>query len=232
MTRPTVQIEQANRALTPERAAALDDTDPSGEPIIRPHFHHVNLKTTQRDAMVEWYRCVVGVQVVTQTAGGTWLSNDESNHRLALVTEQALGTPIVRDPERLHDGLLHTAWEFATVDDLLATYERLERLAIVPRRAVNHGPTLSFYYTDPDGNQVELQCDTFGDWSMSLSFMQTSEQFEQDPFGPDVDPALMLSDRRNDISAEEVLRRSYTGTYQTEEQRLAQERRRQRTVRG
>lgn len=31
--------------------------------------------------------------------------------------------------------------------------------------------TLSFYYVDPDGNSVELQCDVFGDWAQSNQFI-------------------------------------------------------------
>jgi len=29
--------------------------------------------------------------------------------------------------------------------------------------------TLSYYYKDPDGNYVELQCDAFGDWRSRAS---------------------------------------------------------------
>jgi catechol-2,3-dioxygenase len=35
----------------------------------------------------------------------------------------------------------------------------------VPQACLDHGMTLSFYYVDPDGNAVELQCDVFGDWT-------------------------------------------------------------------
>ena len=32
--------------------------------------------------------------------------------------------------------------------------------------------TFSYYYADPDGNNVELQVDNFGDWEKSKEWMQ------------------------------------------------------------
>jgi len=33
--------------------------------------------------------------------------------------------------------------------------------------ALDHGMTISLYYLDPDGNLLELQVDSFGDWAAS-----------------------------------------------------------------
>lgn len=48
------------------------------------------------------------------------------------------------------------AFEYPTVDDLLASYTRLKNLGIVPVLTTDTGPTTAFYYEDPDGNSVEL----------------------------------------------------------------------------
>ena len=48
--------------------------------------------------------------------------------------------------------------------------------------------TLSYYYADPDGNNVELQVDNFGDWKKSTEWMRTSEEFKANPIGEFVDP--------------------------------------------
>lgn len=214
MTDATTATATVNRSLSPEREAALADTDPKNRAIVRPELHHVNLKTTRRDEMVEWYRLVVGVQVVYAGSGAAWLTNDAANHRLALVTGETLKTDLSDDPEKQrHAGLYHTAWEYSSLDDLLATYARLKDLGIVPRRTVNHGPTTSFYYEDPDGHTVELQSDNFGDWSQSRSFMAESEAFALDPFGPDVVPERMIADRAAGVPVEVVLQRAYAGAY-------------------
>ena len=48
--------------------------------VSRPKFHHVNLKTTRLQEMIDWYGEVVGTEVVFQDATGAWLSNDGANH--------------------------------------------------------------------------------------------------------------------------------------------------------
>jgi hypothetical protein len=53
--------------------------------VIRPTFHHFNLKTTRLQEMVDWYALVVGSEATFQDANGAWLTNDEANHRIALL---------------------------------------------------------------------------------------------------------------------------------------------------
>ena len=53
--------------------------------VIHPKFHHFNLKTTRLQEMIDWYRTVVGAEVLFQDGQGAWLSNDEANHRVALL---------------------------------------------------------------------------------------------------------------------------------------------------
>lgn len=222
----TPQIAHALAGIPAERLAALGVEDGAA----MAHFHHVNLKTTRPEEMVAWYGEVLGLQVVARVSGGIWMSNDGSNHRLALVTADALGRELTADSDRAdHDGLLHTAWEFGSLDQLLAAYSRLKAGAIEPYRTVTHGPTTSFYYEDPDSNQVELQADNFSDWSASRAYMERSEDFRADPFGPDVDPELMIADREEGVETEEVVRRAYAGDYATPEQREAREMRRARS---
>jgi len=59
---------------------------------------------------------------------------------------------------------------------------------IAPDVCLDHGMTLSYYYKDPDGNRVELQCDVFGDWATSAEWMSTSGAFRANPIGVFVDP--------------------------------------------
>ena len=57
----------------------------SKAPVISPALHHVNLKTTQLQVMVDWYGSVVGSKVTFQFPAGAWLTNDGANHRIALL---------------------------------------------------------------------------------------------------------------------------------------------------
>ena len=214
MPEPTVQLNLIDQALAERPHGLPPKTDAHDQLIIAPYFHHVNLKTTRRDEMVAWYQAVVGLHITYEGSGAAWLTNDAANHRLALVTAETMRTDIKDDPEKsAHSGLYHTAWEYRTLDDLLITYSRLKALGILPERCVNHGPTTSFYYVDPDGHHVELQIDNFGDWARSGEFMSTSPDFKRDPLGPRVVPELMIAEREAGVAAEVVLERAYAGTY-------------------
>ena len=129
--------------------------------VIHPKFHHFNLKTTRLEEMIDYYSVLVGAEVIHQDAVGAWLSNDEANHRIAL-----LAFPnFTDDPEKeTHTGLHHSAFEYAGFDELNASYLRLKKAGIEPEFCIDHGMTFSYYYADPDGNNIELQVDCFGDW--------------------------------------------------------------------
>jgi catechol-2,3-dioxygenase len=193
--------------MTP--AISTTVTPATAAPTKIPTLHHVNLKTCRLQEMIEWYALVLGMQVAYEFAGGAWLTNDTANHRLALLT-----TPrIVDDPDRLvHAGMHHTAFEYASVDDLLGTYVRLKEAGISPHAVLDHGMTLSFYYADPDGNSLELQVDLFGDWSQSTAFIR-GERFAQNPIGTYVDPEQLIAAWRAGVSADDLHRRAYAGEF-------------------
>ena len=178
--------------------------------VKHPTLHHVNLKTLKVQEMIDWYTIVVGMQLVYEFPGGAWLTNAIANHRLALLTSPQLSD----DPDKLvHSGMHHFAFEYATIDDLLTTYERLKELGIEPHACLDHGMTTSFYYVDPDGNSVELQVDNFGNWEESSAWMISSPEFAANPIGMPIDPAQMLAPHRDGVSFAELHRRAYAGEF-------------------
>jgi catechol-2,3-dioxygenase len=178
-----------------------------------PSFHHVNFKTTRLDEMIEWYSTVVGAEVIFRYDLGAWLSNDGANHRIAL-----LAFPnFVDDPDKdTHTGMHHTAFEYRSFDDLNQNYLRLRDAGITPALCLDHGMTFSYYYADPDGNNVELQCDVFGDWSKSKEWMQTSIDFRNDPLGKFVDPEKVAADRAEGMSFDAIHEKAMAGGYAPE----------------
>jgi catechol 2,3-dioxygenase len=182
----------------------------AGNTHAKPILHHVNLKTTHLQAMIDWYATVAGLTTVFQFPGGAWLTNDTANHRLALLTSSKMSD----DAGKLvHTGIHHTAFEFATIDDLLNAYIRLKGLGITPHMALDHGMTLSFYYVDPDGNSVELQVDNFGDWAQSKEWMRTSPDFAANPIGQFVDPDQIVAARKAGASHADIHRRAYASEF-------------------
>jgi catechol 2,3-dioxygenase len=155
-------------------------------PILKPSFHHFNLKTTRLPELIDWYVAVVGTDVIFQDEAGAWLTNDAANHRIALLCFPGF----VDDPDReTRTGMHHSAFEYDRFEELNESYLRLRDQGIEPDICIDHGMTLSYYYKDPDGNRVELQIDVFGDWSASKQWMQTSPDFKANPIGVFVDPA-------------------------------------------
>lgn len=179
--------------------------------VMAPVMHHVNLKTTRLQELIDWYGTVVGMRPNHQYEGGAWLTNDAANHRLALLTVPGLED----DPDKIrHTGMHHTAFEYASMDDLLDTYQRLKSQGITPHGCLDHGMTTSFYYADPDGNSVELQADNFGgDWSQSTEFMRSAPEFAADPIGTHIDPDALVAARSAGASADDIHRRAYAGEF-------------------
>jgi catechol-2,3-dioxygenase len=178
--------------------------------VIRPVFHHVNIRTTRLQEMIDWYGVVVGTEVTHRFEFGAWITNDAANHRIALLAFPQFED----DPHKdTRTGLDHTAFEHADFGQLMDTYERLRARRIVPIMCLDHGMTTSLYYTDPDGNRLELQVDNFGDWRASTEFMRDSSEFASDPLGPFFDPDAVLAAWRAGVTVEEIRAGTRVGRY-------------------
>lgn len=174
----------------------------------KPVFHHVNLKTTRLQEMIDWYGEVVGSEVVFRDDTGAWLSNDGANHRVALLAFPGF----TDDPDKdTRTGMHHSAFEFQSFGELNANYLRLREKGITPEICIDHGMTFSYYYRDPDGNHVELQCDNFGDWTASKQWMIDSDEFHANPIGQFVDPEKVSAAAAEGQSFAEIHRRASAG---------------------
>ena len=151
-------------------------------------FAHAVLQTNQLSRMLDWYRTVLEADIQFSNEWIAFITYDEEHHRLAFVARP--GT-IDRVPNAA--GLAHLAYAYADMDELVATYERLKAAGIVPVRTINHGPTTSMYYADPDGNQVELQIDNF-DTPEECHAWFFRPEFAENPIGITFDP--------NDLAAQ------------------------------
>ena len=156
----------------------------TAKPIITPdRLAHVVLRSSQFDALVHWYTTVLGAKIAFSDGNLAFLSYDEEHHRIAVLNMPGLA------PQREGTaGVHHMAFTYATLSDLVSTYERLEAVGIRPVCCLNHGPTTSMYYADPDGNQVELQVDNYDTVQEAGAFFY-SDAFARNPIGVDFEPA-------------------------------------------
>ena len=98
------------------------------------------------------------------------------------------------------------AYTYANLGDLLDTYSRLKQHGILPYWPVHHGPTLSFYYKDPDGNRLEFQVDCFRTADEANAYMQGAA-FAENPIGVQIDPDALVKQYRSGVPEETLLRR-------------------------
>src|SRR5271157_1751133 len=172
------------------------------EITIHPKLQHAGLITGKLAAMIDWYKTVLGMRLIYQSNAPTgsadpsvkaaWLSNDEANHRIAIVEIPGLTV----DPEKSrHHRMHHMAFEYRILDELLGSYLRLKGLGIAPVLSVDEGSQTAFYYFDPDRNVVELNTSNYGDTWTSIEHIQTSPDFARRPVGVGVDPDKMIAAR-------------------------------------
>jgi catechol-2,3-dioxygenase len=172
---------------------------------------HIVLQTNRPRALREWYCTVLGAEIVHENAFISFISYDDEHHRVAFINPGALEArqPGAREAGDFRagreTGLHHIAFTFASLEALLDTYARLKEQGIRPYWCVNHGPTTSMYYRDPDNNQVELLIDNFDDVRDGKAYMR-SPAFAQNPIGVEYDPDEMLARFRAGASREELLR--------------------------
>ncbi len=173
--------------------------------MARPHkLAHVVYQTRRFDEMIAWYRNVFEADVVHQDPALAFLAYDDEHHRLAFANLDILKGEAREDsPDYGEIGVNHVAFTFESLHDLLETYERLKAEDILPYWPIHHGPTLSFYYQDPDGNRLEFQVDACS-MEEANAFMK-SEAFEKNPLGVVIDPEDLISRYGCGASEEELL---------------------------
>jgi len=132
--------------------------------------------------MVNFYKAFLGAEASYENEFLSFLTYDDEHHRLAIGS-----VPGTRPKDPSTCGLEHIAFSFDTLGDLLLAYRQRKENGILPLWSVNHGPTTSIYYKDPDGNQIETQVDNFDTNEEATAFMK-SKEFAENPFGTDIDP--------------------------------------------
>ena len=118
---------------------------------------HVGLRATSPAASAEFYRDVLGMEIVGGSTpdhplGATaFLSSrpDEESHEIALFADPAFA---------------HVAFKVSSLAELRSFHARVVEKNIPIKLAFNHRVSFAFYFDDPDGNMIEVYWPT-GDLS-------------------------------------------------------------------
>ena len=186
---------------------------PNAQPSSALKISETILKTGRLDEMKAWYETLLQVAPFFEHApaeestpgdyGGQTrasdlrmcffrLSLDYPNTQTIGLFEEP-GTALA--PAKTAPGLHHMQLMAASLDELCAQYDRLSACGMRPHRSADHGPMTSFYYRDPDGNNVEITAQNFPTVEAMVEFM-ASDEFKANPSGAEIDPEAFVASRR------------------------------------
>ncbi|MCZ6848630.1 MAG: VOC family protein, partial [Alphaproteobacteria bacterium] len=124
---------------------------------------HISIGTDKNfEKMIEFYMKFFNAHVVNyrdkRDAGGgraAFLSWDARDHRFAIL--ERAGSTLAKG----RAGFAHGAFLYDSLADLVRLYRQCKSWGIEIDHCINHGQSTSFYYTDPDGNEIEAYIDNF-----------------------------------------------------------------------
>lgn len=162
---------------------------------------HVVFQTNQIPEMRDFWCELLEAQVQFENEAACFIRYDDEHHRVALLNLDKYG-PLDRGLAGLH----HAAFTYESLAELVATYERLRERGMSPWWSIRHGPTLSIYYKDPDGNRAELQVDVYKTAEEANEYMLGPE-FAANPVGIEFDPEDLVRDFHAGVPEKELLAR-------------------------
>jgi catechol-2,3-dioxygenase len=166
---------------------------------------HVVLRTGNYQKMVAFYKDFLGADITFMNQNLAFLRYDEEHHRIAIIAVPGTGPKVATSA-----GLEHIAFTFPSLSDLVLSYQQRKAKGISPTWCVNHGPTTSIYYSDPDGNRLETQVDNFDSVEEADDFM-TGKYFAENPIGTDFEPEELLRRIESGESEQSIKRRIEVG---------------------
>lgn len=182
-----VQMSPALQERTP--SVAKDVKPAAGPEYKAPNsLAHAVLRSSPANyqTMIDFYIRLLKAEITCAGPVITFLRYDYEHHRIGIISEpKAVST----EKGVLRTGLDHVSFGYKTLTDLARTYVGLRDHPdgpVLPLWTVNHGPTTSLYYRDPDGNKIELQVDNFDTPDEANAFMGGPE-YVTNPIGTDFD---------------------------------------------
>ncbi len=170
------------------------------KPIKPSKLAHVVIRTPRFEASKAWWSTVLDAAPSYENAQLSFMTYDDEHHRIGIIN-----MPHLADQDMGNAGAEHIAFTYDELGALLATYRRLKAEGIEPFWTINHGPTISMYYRDPDGTKVELQYDVFDVEGVEAFF--ASGAYEENFMGIIIDPEAMIADFEAGVPIEDITHR-------------------------
>jgi catechol-2,3-dioxygenase len=160
---------------------------------IRPvKFVHVVYRTRRFQEMIRWYENVFDAKVQYQSPVLAFMTYDDEHHRFAFINLEILQPDGTEYDRQGSVGVDHVAYTYRSLTELFDNYVQLKEQGILPYWCIHHGITVSMYYGDPDGNQMEFQVDSYPSNDQANEFMH-GPGFDTNPIGVEYDPEDWLA---------------------------------------
>ena len=117
---------------------------------------HVNLRVADVERSKVFYRDVLGFRIAEEDPqhGGVFMTLGEDFHTLDLAQHPSPRTADMPGPQRV--GVAHVAFQVASYAALREAYAALVEHGVKIDRAMDHINQRSIYFSDPDGNRLEI----------------------------------------------------------------------------
>ena len=119
---------------------------------------HLVLNVRDMKTSVDFYKDVLGFEVAVERpdGSGTFFTCGKIHHDLALFQAPPDAAPVTSGGL----GLNHMALQVEDFDTLKEFYHHLNDSGVEIDRTTDHGMSRSIYLNDPDGNGIELFCNS------------------------------------------------------------------------
>ena len=128
-------------------------------PINIKRTGHLVLRVKDLERSKRFFTDIMGLKL-TGDNGKKMLffsSDFEANHHMLAIVQAGPGEAPEPDPAR-QIGMHHVAYELPSFADLKEAYRIFKGNGVKIHQCVFHGVTKSIYFSDPDGNQLEVYC--------------------------------------------------------------------------
>jgi catechol-2,3-dioxygenase len=152
----------------------LAEEAPTGKQAGRQHSRigHVGLHATNPAASAEFYRDLIGMEIVGGSTpdhplgASAFLTSrpDETTHEIALFANSEFA---------------HVAFKVSSLAEFRSFHARVVERNIPIKFAFNHHESFAFYFEDPDGNLIEVYWPT-GDLSWRQPYVEPLDLSEPD----------------------------------------------------
>ena len=164
---------------------------------------HYGLRTRNLQPMIDWYAKFFDARIQHDLGFGVFMTWDEDHHRLVIWSDEETTERVATGA-----GVDHIGIGLPGFESLIDHYDRLKAKGISPDLSVNHLFSTSFYYHDPDGNEVELTVDNMSSKAECSEFLTGERMNELSPpfFGYQFEPADMANAVRSGLSLPDIAR--------------------------